>query len=124
LFCTFVKKRELEETIDYIVSTYSILYKKLFILSITDRNDMAITYTPDTTEKVPLSEDTILVHRKKYTNTLYTINAMNLIIRGNNNGILDTNYQVNWENYQNTILLSNDEEVNRLPTKIYKIISL
>ncbi len=124
MFCTFVKKRELEETIDYIVSTYSILYKKLFILSITDRNDMAITYTPDTTEKVPLSEDTILVHRKKYTNTLYTINAMNLIIRGNNNGILDTNYQVNWENYQNTILLSNDEEVNRLPTKIYKIISL
>lgn len=124
MFCTFVKKRELEETIDYIVSTYSILYKKLFILSITDRNDMAITYTPDTTEKVPLSEDTILVHRKKYTNTLYTINAMNLIIRGNNNGILDTNYQVNWKNYQNTILLSNDEEVNRLPTKIYKIISL
>ena len=65
-----------------------------------------------------------MVHRKKHTNTLYTINAMNIIIKMNNNGILDKSYQLNWELYKNTILLSNDDELNKLPTKVYKIISL
>ena len=124
LFCTFVRRRELEDTVERITTTYPILYNKIFVLSITDRRDLAITYTPDTTERLPISEDTILVHRKKHTNTLYTINAMNIIIKMNNNGILDKSYQLNWELYKNTILLSNDDELNKLPTKVYKIISL
>lgn len=124
LFCTFVRRRELDEAVERITTTYPILYNKIFVLSITDRRDLAITYTPDTTERLPISEDTILVHRKKYTNTLYTINAMNIIIKMNNNGVLDKTYQLNWELYKNTILLSNDDELNKLPTKVYKIISL
>lgn len=124
LFCTFVRRRELDEAVERITTTYPILYNKIFVLSITDRRDLAITYTPDTTERLPISEDTILVHRKKHTNTLYTINAMNIIIKMNNNGILDKSYQLNWELYKNTILLSNDDELNKLPTKVYKIISL
>lgn len=124
LFCTFVRRRELEEAVERIKSTYPILYNKMFVLSITDRRDLAITYTPDTTERLKISEDTILVHRKKHTNTLYTINAMNIIIKMNNNGVLDKTYQVNWELYKNSILLSNDDELNKLPTKVHKIISL
>ena len=124
LFCTFVRRRELDEAVERITTTYPILYNKIFVLSITDRRDLAITYTPDTTERLPISEDTILMHRKKHTNTLYTINAMNIIIKMNNNGILDKSYQLNWELYKNTILLSNDDELNKLPTKVYKIISL
>ncbi len=124
LFCTFVRRRELDEAVERITTTYPILYNKIFVLSITDRRDLAITYTPDTTERLPISEDTILVHRKKHTNTLYTINAMNIIIKMNNNGVLDKTYQLNWELYKNTILLSNGDELNKLPTKVYKIISL
>jgi hypothetical protein len=124
LFCTFVRRRELDEAVERITTTYPILYNKIFVLSITDRRDLAITYTPDTTERLPISEDTILMHRKKHTNTLYTINAMNIIIKMNNNGVLDKTYQLNWELYKNTILLSNDDELNKLPTKVYKIISL
>ena len=124
LFCTFVRRRELDEAVERITTTYPILYNKIFVLSITDRRDLAITYTPDTTERLPISEDTILVHRKKHTNTLYTINAMNIIIKMNNNGILDKSYQLNWELYKNTILLSNDDELNKLPTKVNKIITL
>ena len=124
LFCTFVRRRELEDTVERITTTYPILHNKIFVLSITDRRDLAVTYTPDTTERLSISEDTILVHRKKHTNTLYTINAMNLIIKMNNNGMLDKTYQVDWESYKNSILLSNDDELNKLPTKVYKIISL
>lgn len=124
LFCTFVRRRELEETVERITTTYPILHNKIFVLSITDRRDLAVTYTPDTTERLSISEDTILVHRKKHTNTLYTINAMNIIIKMNNNGVLDKTHQVDWELYKNSILLSNDDELNKLPTKVYKIISL
>jgi hypothetical protein len=124
LFCTFVRRRELEDAVERITTTYPILHNKIFVLSITDRRDLAVTYTPDTTERLSISEDTILVHRKKHTNTLYTINAMNLIIKMNNNGMLDKTYQVDWESYKNSILLSNDDELNKLPTKVYKIISL
>ena len=124
LFCTFVRRRELDEAVERITTTYPILYNKIFVLSITDRRDLAITYTPDTTERLPISEDTILVHRKKHTNTLYTINAMNIIIKMNNNGVLDKTHQIDWELYKNSILLSNDDELNKLPTKVYKIISL
>lgn len=124
LFCTFVRRRELEDTVERITTTYPILHNKIFVLSITDRRDLAVTYTPDTTERLSISEDTILVHRKKHTNTLYTINAMNLIIKMNNNGVLDKTHQVDWESYKNSILLSNDDELNKLPTKVYKIISL
>ena len=123
LFCTFGEEQELDKTLDNIVSTHPILYNKIFVL-ITDDEQLAITYTPDTSKRLPLAENTILVHRKKHTNTLYSINAMNIIIRKNNNGMLDKNYQVNWENYQNKILLSNDTELNQIPTKIFKIISL
>jgi hypothetical protein len=124
LFCTFVRRRELDETVERITTTYPILHNKIFVLSITDRRDLAVTYTPDTTERLSISEDTILVHRKKHTNTLYTINAMNIIIKMNNNGVLDKTHQVDWELYKNSILLSNDDELNKLPTKVYKIISL
>ena len=124
LFCTFVRRRELEETVERITTTYPILHNKIFVLSITDRRDLAVTYTPDTTERLSISEDTILVHRKKHTNTLYTINAMNIIIKMNNNGVLDKTHQIDWELYKNSILLSNDDELNKLPTKVYKIISL
>ena len=49
---------------------------------------------------------------------------MNIIIKMNNNGVLDKTHQVDWESYKNSILLSNDDELNTLPTKVYKIISL
>ena len=124
LFCTFVDRRDLEDKVDHIASTYPIMYNKIFVLSITTNKDLAVTYTPDTSERLPIAEDTILVHRKKHTNTLYTINAMNLIIKRYNNGMLDKSYQVNWEDYRNSILLSNDDELNILPTRIFKIISL
>ena len=66
--------------------------------------------------------NTILVHRKKQTNTLYTINALNECIKICNNGVLDTTYQLDWENYRNTMLLTNDEGLKRIQTEVDDII--
>ena len=35
---------------------------------------------------------------------------------------LDKSYQINWEDYQNCLLLTNENGLNKIPTKIHKII--
>jgi hypothetical protein len=68
--------------------------------------------------------NTISLHRKKITNTLYTINALNELIKLINNGVLDTNYQVEWDVYKNMILITNKEGLQKINTRILKIIEL
>ena len=68
--------------------------------------------------------NTILLHRKKESNTLYTINALNTLIKKLNNGVLDTSYIINWHDYKNSILLTNGPDLRKLDTSIHKIIDL
>ena len=69
----------------------------------------------------PMS-NTILLHRKKESNTLYTINALNTLIMSLNNGVLDKNFIVNWQDYKNCILLTSGPNIRRLDTAIHKIV--
>ena len=62
------------------------------------------------------------MHRKKQTNTLYTIKDLNALIQILNNGVLDTTYQLDWENYRNTMLLTNEEGLKRVQTEVEDII--
>tara|TARA_A100001011_G_scaffold399454_1_gene508167 strand:+ start:2299 stop:2559 length:261 start_codon:yes stop_codon:yes gene_type:complete len=78
-----------------------------------------VEYDEDFMQGIP---DTISLHRKKNTNTLYTINALNDLIRELNGGKLDKSYIVDWNNYRNCLLLTNENGVNKIPTRIYSII--
>jgi hypothetical protein len=71
-----------------------------------------------------LLDNTILLHRKKESNTLYTINALNDLIKSLNGGNLDTSYIIDWNDYKNCILLTHAGDLRKLDTKIFKIISL
>ena len=126
LFATFSKKEDIEQTLETITGRYNILYNKVFILESKDSDEFICTYNIDpgnlsTTSVLP---NTILLHRKKESNTLYTINALNALIRTLNEGILDTRFIVNWADYKNCILLNTGPELRRLDTAIYKIIDL
>jgi hypothetical protein len=68
-------------------------------------------------------DNTILLHRKKDSNTLYTINALNDLIKELNGGILDMKYKVNWSEYRNCILLTTGGELKRLDTKVHDILT-
>ena len=65
-----------------------------------------------------------MTHRKKETNTLYTINALNRLIESVNNGVLDTSYQVDWENYRNCMLLTGEDGLKRIDTEVSEIIHI
>jgi hypothetical protein len=125
LFCTFTLLVDLEEIVTTINRKYSILFGKIFILESPQSDELICTYNIDTnnmaTSPMP---NTILLHRKKESNTLYTINALNTLIRSLNGGRMNKNFIVNWADYKNSILLTNGPELRKLDTSIHKIINL
>jgi hypothetical protein len=100
------------------------MYNKLFVLYIKSTNEYVITYNVDGPNISEIPLNTILVHRKKETNTLYTINALNELIKKLNGGVVDVAYKVNWQHYKNCILLTQNNEIKQLNTKIHSIIEL
>lgn len=124
LFCTFTSKEDLESTIDNIKEQYTILFNKIFVLYIESTNEYVCTYNVDSFNiSNTILPQTILLHRKKESNTLYTINALNDLIRELNGGVADPRYRVNWQEYRNCILLTTSGELKRLDTKIHEILS-
>ena len=123
LFCSFTAHDFLPETIAMITSRYSILYNKLFILESSQTTEYLITYNIDMEKPLDtIPDNTILLHRKKESNTLYTINALNTLIKSLNEGKVDSNFKVNWPDYQNSVLLTQGDDLRVINTKIYKII--
>lgn len=124
LFCTFVPLNEVDSFIKDISNEYTILYNKIFVLYIKSNDEYVCTYNVDQPNINNIPENTILVHRKKETNTLYTINALNELIKSLNEGIVDTNFRINWQHYKNTVLLTQQGDLKLLRTKIYQIVEL
>jgi hypothetical protein len=126
LFCTFTAPEALDETLNTLTTKYTILYSKIFVLESLSTEEYVCTYNIDTfnMEQQSVLPNTILLHRKKESNTLYTINALNALIKSLNNGILDTNFRITWLDYKNSILLIQSNDLNIIQTKIHKIINL
>ena len=124
LFCTFTNLDNLDRLLEDITSKYTIMYNKMFVLEIIGKDEYVVTYNVDQGNINSIPDNTILVHRKKESNTLYTINALNELIKKLNNGVVDTSFQVDWQHYKNCILLTQHNDLNQLNTKIYKIIDL
>ena len=124
LFCTFTDLDGLDALIEDIQSKYTIIYNKMFVLEIVGKDEYVVTYNVDQGNVQTIPENTILVHRKKESNTLYTINALNELIKKLNGGVVDTNYKVDWQHYRNCVLLTQHNDLNQLNTKIHKIIEV
>jgi hypothetical protein len=124
LFATFTNLDGLDSLLEEIQSTYTIKYNKMFVLKVSSEDEYVVTYNVDHGNIGLILPNTILVHRKKETNTLYTINALNQLIKDLNGGVADSSYRVDWADYRNSMLLTNQNELKQLGTKIYKIIEV
>ena len=124
LFCMFSTEDTLDDVLTSIKQKYRIVYNKIFVLYSKSQDEYICTYNVDFGNVSTFLENTILVHRKKETNTLYTINALNTLIKELNGGVLDTSYRINWSDFKNCILLTKGPELKRVNTKLYKIIEL
>ena len=123
LFCTFATEETLEPVLENIQERYKIIYNKIFVLYSKSLNEYICTYNVDFGNVGTFIDNTILVHRKKESNTLYTINALNDLIRSLNEGKLDKSFRVNWQDYRNCILLTTSGELKKLDTKVHEIIN-
>lgn len=124
LLCTFAHRKDLNIIADYIISAYTIPERRLFVFSDADvHSDSYITYNVETADTKRIS-NTILIHRKKETNTMYTVNALNMVIREMNNGVLDKTFVINWSVYSNSLLLTNGENLRHIKLQLYKRIDL
>lgn len=129
LLITFTDKKKLNNTIDRIKRSYNIAFNKIFILKPENNTDEIIcsyniNVNPNKTNLISIPRGTISVHRKKSTNTLYTINALNYIISTLNDGNLDTKFSVPWEKYKNCILVITGGEFKKIKTKLLNIIQV
>jgi hypothetical protein len=120
----FTGEPELDHTIGMIQKTYIVVYKRIFVLSIEDSDELVCSFNVDKNSTQRQLPSAMLVHRKKESNTLYTINSLNSLIKIENNGILDPNYSVDWNKYSNSLLVTSNNELKVLKTKIYQIINL
>ena len=84
LLATFTTKDNLDDTIVKITSAYIIIFNKVYVLQNENNvNELICTYIVDTQDGIDYNkvEGTISLHRKKHSNTLYTINALNECIK-------------------------------------------
>ena len=127
LLCTFSTKKDIESTIATISSAYTIMFNKIYVLQNEDNtNELICTYNVDIQNGVDYNavNGTISLHRKKHSNTLYTINALNECVKNLNNGVMDSKFVIPWENFKNMLMVTNSEGLNKINTRIYKIIKI
>ena len=124
LYCTFLQNESVDEVVDRILEEHDILFNKIFVLISLDDDKTMLTYNIDGPVYDLQLPNTILVHRKKQTNTLYTINALNEVIKYLNEGILDTTYQVDWSKFRNCLLLTRPGGFKKVRTRLKNIIEI
>lgn len=122
LLCTFSSTDELEQTIDDIYEKYNVVSRKIFVLdNLEDDEQVILTYNVFNADTNDVLESTISVHRKKKTNTIYSINALNNLIIQENDGILDKRFRVDWSELENMVLVTAHGNLKKIPTQIREI---
>jgi hypothetical protein len=127
LLASFTTKEDLDKTVKKIQNAYTIAFSKIYVLQNENQvNELICTYNVDLSKGADYNDvkNTISLHRKKHSNTLYTINALNEVIANLNNGIIDSKFVVPWENFKNTLMVTNSDGLNKINTRIYKIIKI
>ena len=125
LLCTFTTKEELQNTLQQIREIYHIVYNYIYILqNKSSLDELFITYNIDTAFQPSTTlENTILIHRKKESNTLYTINALNELVKEENGGVLNSNFVIDWPKFKNSIILTNATGTKKIQTRVFEVIS-
>ena len=126
LLCRFTNIDEYLDAVEEVKNDYTILYDKIYILQdVENVNNLFCTFNiePSNTDGgniIQNSSNTISVHRKKFTNTIYTINALNMLIKQLNNNVLDKQFAIPWENYRNSVMLIQRGTLIKISVNIFR----
>ena len=130
LLATFVRGEDdsvVDEVVESILTQHHLTNKYIFIFQDEmDPNRRIITYNAkiDKGSGVGLKYFTIRIHRKKKTNTLYTINGLNKAIEKQHDGKTGKQYKLDWDEYQNSVLLTFGGALKAIRLKLDKILEI
>ena len=122
LLCTFAHLNDVNIVTEYIQQNYTIPEHRIFIFA-AGHNPNTLYCTYNALHSDRRGQNTISIHRKKETNTLYTVNALNEVIIAVNNGVLDKSYQLDWSQFQNSFILTADTGYRVIELVFYKKVS-
>lgn len=123
LIGVFVNTLNLNETIKEIIQNNFLLNKKIYILRLEDMPDNLFCSYNIIKEKQPVfgyvTPNSVILHRKHQTNTIYTINALNRLLE-----IENSQYDIDWKKYKNKLITTSKNNIlNIYNTQLYSIIS-
>ena len=110
--------------VQYIADSLDLTNNSIFLLQDEENADRKIlTYNVAGSPTNPRLF-TLRIHRKRQTNTLYTINALNKAVALDNNGETGKHLKLDWEKYANTALLTTNKSLQIVPLKLLKIFKI
>jgi len=122
LLCLFTIKEELDKSVEFVLNQYILTNPNVFVLeNKTNEGELYITFNVEKgSSAIPSDWKTILVHRKKQSNTIYTINALNEVVKSKTGGVLDNSYMIDWDEFKNCIITTSSIGYKKIPTKVFK----
>lgn len=126
LLASFVEKEQLYDAIEQISETINISKDSIFVFINEDSPaEYVLTYNMNpefaNVKFTTIWKNTISVHRKKQTNTLYSLNAMNEYIKSRNQGVLDKTYQIDWTQFENSFMIIKSGKFKTIPLRLIKL---
>jgi len=126
-FLTTDSEEKIAQEVQYIADNFELTNNYIFLLK--DQDDPTkkiLTYNAIVERNKMLNPRlfTMRIHRKKATNTLYTINALNLAVAKDHNGQTGKHLKLDWEKYSNSVLLVISKELKVHPVEVLKIFKI
>ena len=120
-------EQKIQEEVEFIVNNIEITNNLIFLLEDKDNPEKKIiTYNAVVEKGKPFNPRlfTMRMHRKKQTNTLYTINALNAAVASQHDGKTGRDLKLDWTQYENSILLTSGKELKAHPVEVSKIFKI
>ena len=118
---------EIQAEVEFIVNNIDITNNLIFLLhDLDDPEKKIITYNALVVPGKPFNPRlfTMRMHRKKQTNTLYTINALNKAVAQQHDGATGKHLKLDWAQYENSILLTAGNALKVHPVEVSKIFKI
>lgn len=120
-------EEEITDEVQFLVDNLQLTTQYIFLMAqVNNPIKKVLTYNAVTTPGRSFHPRlyTMRVHRKKQTNTLYTINALNLAVASQHDGQLGKHLKLDWEPYINSMLLSSEKKLEVHPLEVLKIFKI
>jgi hypothetical protein len=126
LLCTFSTFKNYQKEILNLSEFYKIDGDRIYVLTNAENlEEIFLTYNAEIDSTIDrYYPNTISVHRKKDFNILYSINALNALVKNENRGSYSLDYKIDWPKYKNSLVVINDGKLKITSTKLLTIFFL